>query len=131
MQQASESDREAYAELLKYGSSVVAHLAAIRGRPVVPPSRNKLLGAHDARCITDSLRRIPPKDKVDSQEPPIHYIFRRAPPCNIPLNDLKKVYIDELQWSDVHRGHAIILRSISTPRRSWKEGGTIVLIVED
>lgn len=131
MQQATDADRESYAELLKYGTSVVSHLASIRGRRVNAPATSKLLGAHDARRVADSLQKSPIGEDANPTDPPIRYIFHRAPPSIRPLTSLKKLRISELKWCEVHRGGVLVLRNIAPARRAEKEGGVLATVVED
>ena len=118
------TNSDAYRHIVDYGNSVLSHLEAVRGRPVQPPRREELIGRHDAQFVVDSLR------SHEGQR--ISYKFRRTPASVKSLDDLKKAYISELKWSEVHRGHVLVVRTVALPRDMRPSGDDAILtIVED
>lgn len=119
-----------YRYLVDYGNRVLSHLAAIRGRQVQPPSRAELLGKYDALFVADGLK------SSSGERQRLTYIFHRAPPCRKALDsaELKKVYIPELRWSEVHRGSVLVVRTLTAARDMKRVAGgddAVVTIVED
>ena len=88
-------------EILQYAQTIVSHLQAVRGRRFLfprPPTREELIGTHNALRIAESISGASIGEKQA-----ISFIFSRSPPCMRPLADLKRICMDDLKWAEVHK----------------------------